>query len=195
MLIIQDVLISDDVTEQKFICNLSACKGACCWEGDYGAPVTEEEVETIQSVLHLIKPNLSVESNQLLEEEGAFDVFAEDKWTGTRLHPDGSCVFMTFDDVGSAKCGIEKTKEQGTIDYKKPLSCHMYPIRVNKQEPLSFEAWNYDQWDICSPACTLGEQESVPVYQFLKDAIVRYKGSEFYEELHEAALHMQNEKD
>jgi len=194
MLIIQDVLISDDVIEQEFICNLSACKGACCWEGDYGAPVSEEEEEIISASLEKIKPNLSIESRKLLEEKGAFDEFTEKQWRGTSLHPDGSCVFMTFDDDGKAKCGIEKTQQAGDIIYKKPLSCHLYPIRVMKQEPMSFEAWNYDTWNICSPACDLGKKESVPVYKFLKDAITRYKGEQFYDELDQAAQHLQNQK-
>jgi len=101
---------------------------------------------------------------------------------------------MVYDDNGSAKCGIEKTQQIGEIDFKKPLSCHLYPIRVTKQEPASFEAWNYDTWDICSAACHLGKKEQVPVYIFLKDAIIRYKGEEFYEELHQAVLHIKNEK-
>lgn len=190
MIIIQDVLISDDVIEQEFICNLTACKGACCWEGDYGAPVTEEEQSIILSILEKIRPNLSIESNALLDEKGCFQTYSESNFTGTTLHEDGSCVFMTFDENGIAKCGIEKTYESGEIDYKKPLSCHLYPIRVNKNEPASFEAWNYDLWEICSPACALGKKESVPVYQFLKQAIIRYKGEAFYEELEHAVKYM-----
>jgi len=190
MIIIQDVLISDDVVEQEFICNLSACKGACCWKGDYGAPVTEEEQSTILSVLDKIRPNLSLESNQLLDEKGCFDEYADQKFTGTKLHENGSCVFMTFDERGAAKCGIEKTYEKGDIEYQKPMSCHLYPIRVNVNEPASFEAWNYDLWEICSPACELGKKESLPVYKFLKNAIIRYKGEEFYEELDHAVKYI-----
>ncbi len=194
MLIVQDVLISDDVIEQEFICNLSACKGACCWQGDYGAPVTAVEEKTITDILDVIKPNLSIESQKLLQEKGAFDNFAEENWRGTQLHDDGSCVFMTFDEGGIAQCGIEKTQKTGAIDFPKPLSCHLYPIRLIKQEPASFEAWNYDSWDICSPACDLGKKESVPVYKFLKAAIIRYKGKQFYEELEQAAEHMSQGK-
>lgn len=190
MIIIQDVLISDDVVEQEFICNLSACKGACCWEGDYGAPVTKEEQATIESALDKIRPNLSLESNAFLDKKGCFAEYSETKFTGTALHEDGACVFMTFDEQGVAKCGIEKTYEQGGIDYKKPISCHLYPIRVKVNEPASFEAWNYDLWDICSPACELGKKESIPVFKFLKEAIVRYKGESFYEELEHAVKYM-----
>ena len=190
MIIIQDVLISDDVVEQEFICNLSACKGACCWEGDYGAPVTREEEETILSILDKVRPNLSIESNRLLDQKGCFDVYSETKFTGTTLHENGACVFMTFDENGIAKCGIEKTYEDGDIDFKKPLSCHLYPIRVTVNEPASFEAWNYDVWDVCSPACELGKKESVPIYKFLKEAIIRYKGEAFYEELEHAVEYL-----
>jgi len=189
MIIIQDVLISDDVIEQEFICNLDACKGACCWEGDYGAPVTEEEEKTILGYLDKIIPNLSLESQKLLKEKGSFDNFSEKNFRGTKLHPNGSCVFMTFDEQGKAKCGIEKTYNDGDITFKKPLSCHLYPIRVNKQAP-GFEAWNYDLWDICSAACDLGKKESVPVYLFLKEAIIRYKGEAFFEELEHAVKHI-----
>lgn len=189
MIIIQDVLISDDVIEQEFICNLSACKGACCWEGDYGAPVTLEEESIILSNLDKIRPNLSLESNQLLDEKGCFDEYSESKFVGTTLHENGACAFMTFDDQGIAKCGIEKTFEDGDIDFKKPMSCHLYPIRVNVNEPASFEAWNYDLWEVCSPACELGKKESVPVYKFLKDAIIRYKGEDFYDELDKAVAY------
>ena len=96
MIIIQDVLISDDVIEQEFICNLSACKGACCWEGDYGAPVTPEEESTILSGLDKIRPNLSLESKKLLDEKGCFDEYSESKFVGTTLHDNGSCVFYDF---------------------------------------------------------------------------------------------------
>jgi len=193
MIIIQDVLISDDVIEQGFVCNLRACKGACCWEGDYGAPVNAEEQKIIKSNLDKIRPNLGMESNALLDEKGCFDTYSETNFTGTTLHDNGACVFMTFDDNGIAKCGIEKTFESGEIDYRKPLSCHLYPIRIHVNEPASFEAWNYDVWDICSPACALGEKESVPIYQFLKSAIIRYKGEAFYEELEHAVQFMEGQ--
>lgn len=193
MIIIQDVLISDDVIEQEFICNLSACKGACCWEGDYGAPVTEEEQSIILTNLETIKPNLSIESNQLLNEKGCFAQYSESNFTGTTLHENGACVFMVFDEKGIAKCGIEKTNELKNINFIKPMSCHLYPIRVNINEPASFEAWNYDLWEVCSPACELGKKESVPVYKFLKNAIIRYKGEEFYEELDQAVKYMNEE--
>lgn len=190
MIIIQDVLISDDIIENEFICNLSACKGACCWEGDYGAPVTAEEQKVIESILDKIRPNLSIESNRLLDSEGCFVEYSEPGFIGTTLHDDGACVFMTWDQNGLAKCGIEKTFEDGDIDYKKPRSCHLYPIRITVNEPASFEAWNYDKWDICSAACALGKENSTPIYKFLKEAIIDYKGEGFYDELEHAVKYM-----
>ncbi|MEE9438630.1 MAG: DUF3109 family protein [Saprospiraceae bacterium] len=190
MIAIQDVLISDDVIDKQFVCNLSACKGACCWEGDYGAPVTTDEQQTLVDILDIIKPNLSIESNKILEKQGAFIDYKEAGFVGTTLHDNGACVFMTLDDNGTAKCGIEKTKEQGQIDFQKPMSCHMYPIRIITNEAANFEAWNYDQWDICSAACDLGKKEQVPVYKFLKNAIIKYKGAAFYDQLENTILHI-----
>ena len=190
MIIIQDVLISDDVVQEEFVCNLSACKGACCWKGDYGAPVNSDEELDILSNLESIRKFLSQESNRLLDDKGCFETYSDTNFTGTTLHENGACVFMTFDKNGCAKCGIEKAYEQGTSTFQKPISCHLYPVRVVKNEESNFEAWNYDVWDICSEACVLGEKESVPIYKFLKNAITRYKGEEFFEELDQAVKHI-----
>ncbi len=194
MLIIQDVLISDDIIDEEFICDISACKGGCCWKGDYGAPVSTDEEKSILSHLDKIKENLSLESNALIDNKNPFDIFTSENWRGTSLHKDGSCVFMIFDKNGTAKCGIEKTFEAGTIDFQKPMSCHLYPIRVTINKEAEFEAWNYDLWDICSAACDLGKKESVPVYQFLKDPIIKYKGIEFYNELDSAVSFINQNK-
>jgi len=190
MIAIQDVLLSDDIIKEEFVCNLSACKGACCWEGAYGAPVTPEEEKTILENMDHILPYLSLESRQRLEEHGAFAEYDNGRFRGTTLHDNGACTFMIFDDNGTAKCGIEKAHLAGDIDYKKPLSCHMYPIRVTKNPDAGFEAWNYDKWDICSAACSLGKSEQVPIYQFLKQSIIRAKGQYFFDELHEAAQNL-----
>jgi len=192
MIVIQDILISEDLLTEKFVCNLSKCKGACCWEGDYGAPVGNEEIETINKLLPAILPQLPPHSQELIAAEGGFEFFDDPDLYGTRCHSDGACVFLTFDELGIAKCGIEKTFEMGLIDYRKPISCHLYPLRVNRNETLDYEVWNYETWDICSAACTLGSDLKVPVYAFLKDAIIRYKGEEFYEELQQAGTHFQS---
>ena len=189
MLVIADVLISEEIVEEQFACNLQACKGACCWEGDYGAPVSSEEMETINQYLDLIIPNLSEESKHLISEEGSFTYYKEPKVWGTSCHTDGACIFLTKNELGISMCSIEKTWFDGKIPFRKPISCHLYPIRISQNEIVGFEAWNYDRWDICSAACTKGKHEKIPVYKFVKEAIIRSKGEAFYEELEAAAEH------
>ncbi|MCB0645895.1 MAG: DUF3109 family protein [Saprospiraceae bacterium] len=183
MLVIDDVLISSEVLERKFVCNLNACKGACCWEGDYGAPVDVQEKLSIQSQNENIKVLLGPEAKQILEENEGFVYYDEAESWGTALHPDGSCVYLFRDELGIAKCAIEQAFHSGISSVNKPISCHLYPIRVTKNEIQGFEAWNYDEWDICSAACQLGEELKVPVYQFLKEAIIRAKGEDFYAQI------------
>ena len=187
MLIIQDKLVSEDVVEKKFICNLNACKGACCWEGDFGAPLEEEELETLENVYEAVRPFLQPESIQRIEEVGLYEWTEVQQEYSTTLMKNGACVFMTVNELGIAGCGIERAYHAGVTDFKKPISCHLYPIRVSKNEVTDFEALNYDQWDICSAACALGEEEQVPVYQFLKEPLIRKYGEDFYEELDAAA--------
>ncbi len=190
MIEIDSVLISSEIMTERFVCNLNACKGACCWEGDYGAPVTDDEKDEIQSNLPVILKGLSKESVGKITKDGAFEYYGDDEKWGTNLHEDGACVFLTKDELGIAKCGIEASFNKGGSTIKKPISCHLYPIRVLKYEEQGFESWNYDQWDICSAACSLGKELKVPVFQFVKDAIVRYKGEGFYDQLNAAAEHL-----
>jgi len=190
MIVINDVLISDDIIEEHFICNLNACKGACCWEGDYGAPINNKEEHTINTIIEEIKPLLPEESVKIIGDRGPFDHFSEKNFLGTALHQNGACVFMTYDTNGIAKCAFEKAYEESITSFKKPISCHLYPIRVTINKEAGFEAWNYDVWDICSAACKLGKEHKMPIYKFLKDAIIRYKGEAFYEELDAAAKHI-----
>jgi len=194
MIAIDDVLIANDVVEKKFVCNLNACKGACCWLGDYGAPVLPKEVKILDQYIDIIREGLSDESKKMIDNWDWKDKFTSDQWDGAALHPDGSCVFLIKNEIGISMCGIEKAYNEGKIDFKKPLSCHLYPIRVNRNPELGFEAWNYDEWDICSAACSLGNKLKVPVYKFLKEAIIRAKGEEFYDQLAEAAEHHFSEK-
>lgn len=190
MLIIQDTLVSLDIVEENFVCDLHACKGACCTEGDYGAPLKADEMDTITQYLAIIKDNLPERSQRVLENETGFTFYKEPDVWGTTCHEDGACLFLTKNELGVSICGIEKTYYEGKIPFKKPLSCHLYPVRITKNEILGFEAWNYDRWDICSAACTKGNKEKMPIYQFVKEAIIREKGQDFYNELDAAAQHM-----
>jgi Protein of unknown function (DUF3109) len=187
MLIIQDILVSDDVVQEQFMCNLTACKGACCWEGDLGAPLDEDELPVLESILEVVQPYLSPAGLAALERDGAY-VFHEDEDSyATPLIDGGPCAYMTLDGQGVAQCGIERAWKDGKLTFRKPISCQLYPIRVEKNEAANFEALNYDRWDICSAACTNGQKHKVAVYEFVRDAIVRQYGQDFYDELDAAA--------
>ncbi|MEN0003800.1 MAG: DUF3109 family protein [Bacteroidota bacterium] len=190
MLIVQDKLISLDVVEEQFMCNLTACKGACCWEGDYGAPLEDEELHTLQRIYEQVKPFISPAGIQAVEEQGTAVFTKEADVFSTPLINNGPCAYMTYDRTGTAQCGIEQAYNAGKIDFRKPISCHLYPIRVKADKQTDFEALNYDRWDICSAACEKGKQEQMPVFRFAKAAIIRKYGEDFYEELEAAAEHL-----
>ena len=191
MLIVQDILISQDVVEEKFLCQLDACKGACCWEGDFGAPLEKEEMDTLREIYPDIKPFLREAGIKAIEEQGLFVQFEGDSGVfGTTLIDGRDCAYLTYEENGIAKCGIEKAYEAGATDFQKPISCHLYPIRVSKNEKTGFEALNYDRWDICSAACSAGEKAKLPIYQFLKTALIRKYGEDFFEELDALEEHL-----
>ena len=190
MIVIENILVSEELVQQEFVCNLTACKGACCWEGEYGAPVKKEEILEIKKNLDNIIPFLSKKSQQILQDKGVVEYFDNAELWGTPVHEEGPCVYLIYNELGIAKCGIEKAWEEGRSTFRKPISCHLYPLRVNKNDELGFEAWNYERWDICSAACTNGKKLRVPLYVFLKEAIIRYKGTDFYEELCASAAYL-----
>lgn len=194
MLIIQNILVSDAVVEEQFHCNLNACRGACCWEGDFGAPLEEEELKIIESIYEKIRPYLSKRSQKLIEQKGTSEYFAEMECRGTPLHDGGACAYMIYDQIGIAHCGIEKAYNNGDIAFRKPISCHLYPLRIKEEKASNFEAINYDNWDICSAACSLGKEKKIPVYQFVKDALVRKYGIAFYEELDAAHKYLKSKE-
>lgn len=191
MVIIQDILISDAIFTEQFICNLTACKGACCVEGDYGAPLEKEELPLLDQAAEATKPYLRPESVAALDKKGAY-TYADDiqEW-GTALLNGKECVFTIFEN-GIAKCGIEKAWLEGKTEFRKPISCYLYPIRVIKR--TGFEAINYDEWDICSAACQLGKEKKVAVYEFLKEPLIAKYGKDFYEELAAYGEHLKQQK-
>lgn len=180
---INDKLISTEVFDRKFICDLNRCKGACCVEGDAGAPVTQEEIEEIRASLDGIKEFMRPEGIEAIEQEGLYyrDDYCEDVIT---LIDGGACAFANFDESGTAYCTIEKAYNAGKSSIKKPISCHLYPIRISKSK--MFQMVNYHEWDICGAACVLGETVNMPVYKFLKEPLIRAFGDEFYKDLEEA---------
>lgn len=190
MLIIDDKLISDDILEGYFVCNLNACKGACCHEGDYGAPLLESEIEIIASIYDKIKDLLPQESQNVIENEGYSRAFNMDIPYGTPLKASGSCVYLMKDDHGIAQCAFEYAHNEGLTSFKKPISCHLYPIRRKKDNNTGYEYLNYDVWDICSAACGFGKRVNVRLFEFLKEPLIRCYGEEFYEALEDAADQM-----
>ena len=177
---IEDKVVSTQIFERKFVCDLNACKGACCIEGDSGAPVTQEEISILEKDFESIKPYMRQEGIDVVEKQGVFYIDQENDAV-TSLVNEKECAFVYFDDNGITKCAIEQAHKEGKTELKKPLSCHLYPIRV--KEFQDFTALNYSSWDICNPACACGDQLNVPVYKFLKEPLIRAFGQLFFDEL------------
>lgn len=183
MIEIEGKVVSLDVFEEQFVCNLSACKGACCVEGDSGAPLTHEETEILAKIFPKIQGFMEADGIAAVEAQGT-SVVDSDGDEVTPLVDGKHCAYTVFEE-GKAGCAIEKAYLGGAIDYVKPVSCHLYPIRVKVYS--SYTVLNYDRWEICKPACTLGKELSVPVYRFLEKPIKRAFGESFYAELEAAA--------
>jgi len=183
MIKIEDKLVADYIIQKDFVCNLSACKGACCVKGDAGAPVEESEIQILEDVYQDVKPYLREEGIQAIEEQGKItrSSFGEPE---TPLVNGQECAYVTFDEKGTALCGIEKAYRDKKIDFKKPVSCELYPIRMTKL--TSVIALNYDRWEICDPACRLGDELKIPIYKFTKNALERKFGQEWYQKLESA---------
>ncbi len=191
MLQIGEILVSDDVIEKEFVCNLDKCKGACCVEGDYGAPLEEDELAILKKVYPKVKPYLSKEGIAAIEAQGTH-VLDEDGDLSTPTIGGRECAYAIYDEKNILKCGIEQAHKDGKIDWKKPISCHLYPIRITKKK--NFEALNYHKWSICSPACSLGKELHVPVYKFLKEPLIRKYGKAWYNELEQVIEAYEKEK-
>ena len=181
-------IVSEDILAKDFVCNLSACKGACCVDGDAGAPLSKEETAILESIYPQIKPFLRPEGIAAIEAQGSWAIGAEGELE-TPLIENRDCAYVIYDGP-TALCGIEQAYNQGVVSWKKPVSCHLYPIRV--KDFTEFAAVNYDKWDICSDACELGKELQVPVYKFVKEALIRLFGIDWYTELEQVAEEWQN---
>lgn len=177
-------IISEDLLDKEFVCNLTACHGACCVDGDAGAPLEEEEVNILEAIYPKVKSFLRKEGIAAIESQGT-SVKGLDGEFETPLIDNKDCAYVIFDGK-TALCGIEQAYNQGIINWKKPISCHLYPIRIKQYS--AFAAVNYERWDICSPACSLGKELEVPVYKFVQEALVRKFGTGWYEELEKVAM-------
>lgn len=179
MLQIGDTLVSLDLVEKHFVCSLSHCKGACCVLGDSGAPLEEEELNLIDEAYPNVISYLRNESIKTIEEKGKWQVDSDGDKVTTLVN-NKECVFVVFE-KGVATCGIEKAFNDGKINFRKPVSCHLYPVRLTKYS--NYVAVNYHSWEVCKPAIKTGNKLGVPLFVFLKEALVRKFGKEWYEEL------------
>ena len=180
MVEIEDKIISNELFEKKFVCDLQKCKGGCCVEGDSGATLKSKEIKEIAKNLSIIKSEMSTKGLNAIKNND-FHYVDSDGDKVTKLVDGKECVFVVFDKNNIAKCSIESAFRKNKINFNKPISCHLYPVRVKKYD--SFTAINVDSWHVCKPACECGTELNVPVFKFLKDAIVRSWGLDFYHHL------------
>jgi len=182
---LDNTILSDDLFTTDFVCNLKKCKGICCVEGDSGAPLEKDELAILEDIYDKIKPFLTQKGIEAIENEhaGQKHVIDEDGDYVTPLVKGQECAYVVFEENGCTKCGIEKAFEAGVINYQKPISCHLYPIRI--QEYKTFTAVNYNEWFICSDACSLGKELKVNVIDFLKEPLIRKFGQDWYEKVKE----------
>jgi len=184
MISIKNTLISEDLLEKEFVCDLSACKGACCVEGDGGAPLDENELNILEEIYEDVKPYMDEKGIEGVKDQGNW-VIGEDGGKETPILNGKECVYVFFDKDNYAKCAIEAAYRDGKIAYKKPISCELYPVRI--QSYPEFDAVNYHKWHICKPACECGAKLKVPVYKFLREPLIKKYGEDWYKGLEFAA--------
>jgi hypothetical protein len=191
MIAIDNKLVSDSIAEAQFVCDLNKCKGACCEDGDAGAPLETDELNKLLEFYEIVKPYMTAEGIKEVEKQGKYLYDREFGWVTPTIEGQ-ICAYGFRDESGIIKCAIEKAYLDGKTDWKKPISCHLFPIRITKsREDPDLEYVNYEpRTDICRAACSLGKKLKVPVYIFLKDSIIRKYGEEFYETLAATAEHM-----
>jgi len=183
MIVIDNKLVSDEIVEEQFVCDLNKCKGGCCVDGDAGAPLSSEELLHLNEVYDAVLPYLDEENKKELLKQGKYVYDNEFGWVTPTIESK-VCVYGITDEKGIVKCGIEQAYNDGKVNWKKPISCHLFPIRVKLSKNKKTEYVNYEpREDLCSAACNLGKKLKVPVYVFLKEALVRKYGTEFYETL------------
>lgn len=195
MIAIDNVLVSDEVLEEQFVCDLTKCKGGCCEDGDAGAPMEKWELEKLKEYYEVVKPYMSPEGIREVERQGKYLFDKEFGWVTPTINGK-ICAYGYRDKQGIIKCSIEQAYNEGKLDWKKPISCHLFPIRIQKSKrDKDIEYVNYEpREDLCQAACSLGKKLKVPVYIFLKDSIIRKYGEVFYETLAAAAEHLEKNK-
>ena len=190
MIAIDNILVADAVLSEQFVCDLSKCKGACCVDGDAGAPLENDELDKLNEVYDAVLPYLNETSKKELERQGRYVYDREYGWVTPTINSK-VCVYGIHDKDGVVKCGIEQAYIDGKVKWKKPISCHLFPV-ITKESKRSNDVYvNYEpREDHCKAACTFGKKLKVPVYVFLKEALVRKFGKKFYTALEATAQHL-----
>jgi Protein of unknown function (DUF3109). len=193
MISIDNILVSDEVIEEQFVCDLDKCKGGCCEDGDAGAPLSIEELEFVKQAFNKVVPFLTAEGKAEIERTGLFRYDQEFGWVTPTING-GICAYGYRDEKGIIKCSFEQAYNDGLTTWKKPISCHLYPIKT-KTSKKKYEMVNYvPRETMCNPACILGKKLKVPVYKFLKDALIRKYGEDFYNALDQIAIEYYQKK-
>lgn len=187
MIAVGKTLVSNDVIDEKFVCDLQKCKGACCVEGVSGAPLTKEETKILEDIYDKVKPYLTDRGLSAIKKYGLHLTDDDGDLVTPLVNGKEECAYTIFEN-GMALCGIEKAWKDGVVDFRKPVSCHLYPIRITEHK--NYDAVNYSEWDLCAPACKLGKKLKVPVYKFLKEALIRKYGNDWYTELEKVVEEM-----
>jgi hypothetical protein len=190
MIAIDNILISDQLVEEQFVCDLTKCKGGCCEDGDAGAPLDVDELNHLNNSYEEVKPYMTAEGIKEIEKQGKYVYDQEFGWVTPTINSE-ICAYGYKDKQGIVKCAIEQAYNDGKITWKKPISCHLFPIRLKKSRDGQTEFVNYEpREDLCAAACKLGKKLKVPAYIFLKESIIRKYGETFYETLDATAQHM-----
>jgi hypothetical protein len=191
MIAIENVLVSDQLVKEQFLCDLDKCKGACCVDGDAGAPLNKAELKNIDEVFDAVLPYLSEESKAEIERQGRYIYDREFGWVTPTINS-RICVYGIRDDKGIVKCGIEQAFTDGKVEWKKPISCHLFPAIVKESKDGFTQYVNYEpREESCKAACALGKKMKVPVYQFLKEPLTRKFGEQFFDALDASARHLE----
>jgi Protein of unknown function (DUF3109) len=185
VVIVDNKIVGDEIFERKFVCDLNACKGACCIHGESGAPLEKAELKKLEEVIDAVKPYMNKKGLAAIKKQGLYEIDSDGDYVTPLVGPAEECAYVYFDDKKIAKCAIEQAYLNGETKWHKPISCHLYPIRVSKLK--TSEALNYHEWEICEPACACGDKLDVPVYKFLKQPLIRKYGEDWYKQLEAAA--------
>lgn len=192
MILVGQTVVSQELFEQFFACDLAACKGACCIEGDGGAPLEEDELSQLENAYEWVKPYMREEGIRAIEEFGLYQRDDDGDFVTTLVGGHAECAFVVFDDNGTAKCAIEHAHRDQKISWQKPISCHLYPVRLGRLS--EYVAVNYHRWGICNDACACGSKLKLPLFRFLKNPLIRKFGEEWFREMEEIEVALKDER-